>query len=184
MKNFNTTLLTVLFTILANLIFAQSLVKQYSGGTNGSVISPAQALGNDLSNYSTLKLRTPNAKKDNVYQNFIFAPEATKGTRVVFVIKTDASFIPSKVADLNVTFYTGASEGVQADTLAFGEVHITKVNEALNLYEFSFESTKNFDTAGILLHGGGLIQEVKIYKVYLAINQTIAAPFNFISAKK
>lgn len=184
MKNFNKIILTAAFAIIANFLFAQAPSKQYCGGTNGSVSAPSNALGNDLSNFSTLKLRTPDAPKDNVYQNFVFTPETTKGTRVAFVIQTDASFEPAKLTAMNFKFYVSSSEGVTADTLSFEEVQITKLNSALNLYEFSFVSDKNFDTAGILLQGGGVFKTAKIYKVYLAINQTKAAPFSFVSAKR
>lgn len=184
MKKFKTIALTVALIIAANFIFAQSPVKQYCGGTNGSVSSPANALGNDLSNFSTLKLRTPNAKKDNVYQSFVFTPETTRGTRVAFVIQTDVNFDPKTKSNLNLTFYLSSSEGIQADTLTTENLQITSLNPALNLYEVSFVSEGNFDTAGVLLQGGGILKTAKIYKVYLAISQSKATPCSIVTAKK
>ena len=184
MRKINKIILTAAFAMVANILFAQSPVKQYCGGTNGSVYSPSNALGNDLSDFSTLKLRTPNAKKDNVYQNFIFSPSGAKGTRVSFVIQTDVNFDPNNALNLNLKFYTSSTDGIYADTLATENVQITLIDYALNLYEFSFVSDKNFDTAGMLLQGGGMFKTAKIYKVYLAINQTKAAPFSFVSAKR
>jgi hypothetical protein len=184
MKTINTILLTITFAMIANILFAQSPVKQYCGGTNGSISNPSNALGNDLSDFSTLKLKTTNAKKDNVYQNFIFNPATTKGTRVSFVIQTDLNFDPTNVRDLNFKFYTSSSDGIFADTVATENVQITLLNETSNLYEFSFVSENNFDTAGMMLQGGGIFKTAKIYQVSLAINQVKITSANFISARK
>lgn len=181
MKKINTILLATLFAIIANLAVAQAPVKQYCGGTNGSVTTPSNALGNDLSDYSTLKLRSPHAKKDHVYQNFIFSPDATRGTRVTFVIQTDMGFDPKKVTDLNLKFYT-SDDGIHTDTLTTEDLQITCLDEAIHLYEFSFISDGNFDTTGIMLQGGGIFRVAKIYKVSLTANKIASS--SLVTTKK
>jgi hypothetical protein len=175
-------ILAALMTIHSKLAIAQSPTKQYCGGTKGSVSNPSNALGSDLSDFSTLKLRTPNEKRDHVYQNFVFDPAATKGTRVAFVVQADHTFDPTQKIELNLKFYV--SNETYTDTLNKEELQITQLNANLNLYEFSFSTNQHFDTAGMMLHGGGIFKSIKIYKVYLAINHSNTNTNRFVSAKK
>jgi hypothetical protein len=176
-------LLTALLMI-SNLSFGQTAIKQYSDGNKGSVTNPSSALGTDLSNCSILKLRSaiPASESEFVSQNFIFSSAADNSSRIAFVIQLDEKLGQDK--NINLKFYTFFNGQNSVDTMNMNNVQITKVNEALNLYEFSFVADKKFDTAGVMMHGGGNYRKIKIYKVYLAINNTHTNAFKFVSAKK
>lgn len=183
MKTLNVSILTVVLLSIANILFAQSPVKQYSGGKNGSVLNPSKAMGKEMSGNSTLKLNAPEQKNNYVYQNFVFEKSNTTERRVVFVIQANEQFSLNTEA-MNLRFYTAATEKGVPDTLNVSEVEISKVNIGIGLYEFSFVPTKKFEVAGVVLQGGGIIQMAKIYKVYMAINNSKPAPFSLVTAKK
>jgi hypothetical protein len=182
MKAITIYVLTLLLIAITTEIFAQGPVKQYCGGNNGVIQKPSKALSNGLMDYSTLKLKPVSAKKDFVYQNFVFNPETSKNCKVVFVIQTNEKLNMSTMP--NLKFYTTDSYNVVSDTMSDVQMQINQVNEKMGLYEFSFVPQQDFQAAGVLLQGGGIIQMAKIYKVYMAINDMKPAAFSIVSAKK
>lgn len=183
MKTLNVSILTVVLVTIASVLFAQSPVKQYAGGKNGSVLTPSKALGKEMNDNSTLKLNAPEQKNNYAYQNFVFEKGNTTERRVVFVIQTNEQF-SLNTEKMNLRFYTAANEKAKADTLTLSDVEVSKVNIGIGLYEFSFVPTKNFEVAGVVLQGGGIIQMAKIYKVYMAINNAKPAAFSMVTAQK
>ncbi len=179
MKSILIYLITLVLAGICNLAFAQAPVKQVSGGSS-SVQNPSHALGSDLSKYSTLKLKNPTSKKDYLYQTFVFAQEGTKDNRIVFVVRADEDLSFGNNIPLNLKLYS-MHNGV-SDTTSINDVQITQVNKVVGLYELSFVAPKNFNAAGILLQGGGLLRMVNVYKVYMAINS--GSTFRFVSAKR
>lgn len=182
MKAITIYIATLLMIAIATEIFAQSPVKQYCGGNNGVIQKPSRALNNGLIDYSTLKLKPFSAKKDFVYQNFVFNPEPSKNCKIVFVIQTSETLGLNPMT--NLKFYTTDSNNVVADTMSTVQMQVKQVNERMGLYEFSFVPQQDFKAAGVMLQGGGLIQMAKIYKVYMAINDMKPAAFSIVSAKK
>jgi hypothetical protein len=170
MKTTKTYILIAALLVLSNILFAQTVIKQYSGGKRGAVMNPAMTMGKDLSKHSSLKLLANASEKAFLYQNFVFSSKSEKGTKVTFVVQTDQK---CEMKVLNMKMFTLLNENMNAaDTLATEEIQIAKLNEAHNLYEFSFYTNKKFDTAGIMICGGGDFQTVKIYKVYVAAPST------------
>jgi len=172
MKTAKKFFLTLAIILTANILFGQTAVKQYCNGNKGSVNNPINALGNDLSDCSTLKLRSdlPSLESHYISQNFIFESQADNNYRIAFVVQLEKKLTKGDEKMLNLKFYTLLSGKANADSLSATDVKITKINESLNLYEFSFVSKEIFDEAGIMLHGAGDYRKIKIYKVYLAIN--------------
>ncbi len=179
MKTLKTYILAAALLVLSNIAFGQTVIKQYSGGKRGAVLNPARAMGKDLSQHSSLKLLADASEKAFLYQNFVFSSKAEKGSKVTFVVQTDKK---CEMNVLNMKLFTLLNDENKADTLATEEIQISKINEAHNLYEFSFYTNENFDTAGLMIYGGGAFQSVKIYKVYLAAAND--NDLRFVSAKK
>jgi hypothetical protein len=178
MKTTKTYILIAALLVISNILFSQTVIKQYSGGKRGAVMNPAHAMGKDLSKHSSLKLRPE--EKAFLYQNFVFSAESDKGTKVTFVVQTDQK---CELKVLNMKLFTLLNDNINvADTLTTEEIQIAKINEAHNLYEFSFYTNKKFDTAGIMICGGGDFQTVKIYKVYVAATST-ASTFKSVPAQ-
>ncbi len=168
MKTTTTFFLITTLLFITNVVFAQTVVKQYTGGKKGVVMNASSALGNDLSKHSTLNLKPEATEASFVYQNFVFSSESEKGTKVTFVVRTDQK---CDLKVLNMKLFTLLNNNA-SDTLTTEEIQIAKINEDHNVYEFSFITNKNFDTAGLMICGGGDFQTVKIYKVYVATNAT------------
>lgn len=182
MKAITIYVLTLLLIAITTEIFAQGPVRQYCGGNNGSIQKPYKAINNGLSDYSTLKLKSVSAKKDFVYQNFVFNPQTSKNCKVAFVIQINEMLNVYNMSSLK--FYTTDNYNAVADTMNVYQMQVTRVNEKIGLYEFSFVPEHDFQAAGVVLQGGGLLQMAKIYKVYMAINDTKPATFSIVSAKK
>ncbi len=179
-----TTIIFSLIAILTLLSFGASAqinaVNQYCYGTQGSVITPASALDNDMASYSRLKLRATSSK-DYIYQNFMFSSEIDINTKIVLIIQGETNQELNKEQLRNVKFYTHQNGQINSDTLSSEEVEITKLAGEENKYEVSFYSKRNHNEAGIAIYGGGKINMMKIYKVYMAANNS---PINLVSLEK
>jgi hypothetical protein len=141
------------------------------------VSNPNHAIGSDMSKHSTLNLKPEATANSFVFQNFVFSSEADKGTKVTFVVRTDQK---CDLKVLNMKLFTKLENGSNTDTLATGDIQIAPINENLNVYEFPFYTNDKFDTAGLMICGGGDFKIVKIYKVYTVANATAGA-FNINS---
>ncbi len=168
MKTIKIYILVACLVVLAGSVSAQvNAVKQYCGGSRGSVTSPADALENDFAKHSRLKLRTASSScQEHVYQNFIFSSESKKGARITFILQGDEGFVFSTEKNLNLKFYT-LSDGISnGDTLVAAQTQIKKVKGTDDMYEFTFYSKEKFNEAGIMIYKGGVLTAIKIFGVY------------------
>jgi hypothetical protein len=184
MNTIKTYILVACVVLVAGSASAQvNAVKQYCGGSRGSVTSPAYALENDFVKHSRLKLRTaPSSScQEYVYQNFIFPSESKKGTKITFILQGDEGFVFGKERNLNIKFYTLSEGTTNRDTLVAEETQVKKVKGTEDMYEFTFYSKEKFNEAGIMIYKGGVLNTIKIYGVY-EVEASISA--KSISMKK